>query len=955
MRKLLFLSSAILLCALSALADTSYGINVGGVEVKESNKNNVTGGNISSGTVTYNSSSKVLTLSGVTISRKGGDNYGVHNRNVAGLTIRFSGTNNIQSDKANALHLDKATTVEITGGSIVNLKMTDGENAYRGVVYVNGVSAVFKGPGTLTASARYKVGSSSRPVCFEGTGKTSNSTLTFSNINCEGNAYFKCVYKFKNVQVQNGSDLKFVCDNSSEQMSEIGGISFSSGVNVVTPAGATTSQFSESDGVFPKITSMFKSNTYLHITDNYGAIISRANFPDANFLTYMRSLCGSSSNLILTDRKEEYLTKAELQSLTSLNVSGKSISDLTGVGLLTYLKTLNCSSNSLSWLPTLPSSLTSLNCSSNELTSSPTLPSGIQEVYAGSNKFPSLSITGKSYLKTLDVQYCTSLTTLNCYSNALTSLSVSGCSYLKTLNCNNNQLTSLPTLPSSVTSLNCSFNELTASPTLPSGIQEVYAGSNNFTSLSITGMSSLSKLDVQYCTSLTTLNCYRNALTSLNISYCTALKTLKCYSNQLTSLPTLPSSLTSLNCLSNKLTELPSLPSPIEEVYAGRNNFSSLVIWDKPNLKTLSVPDCTSMTALYCFGNALTSLDVSGCTAMKELSCSDNQLTSLGTLPSSLTSLSCANNKLTSLPTLPSGLTLLYSSNNQLTSLPILPTNIEKIILNSNKFTQLTITGKSRLTTLNVSNCTALTSLSCSGNALTTLYVDGCTALKELSCHDNQLTSLDELPSSIRSVYAGGNKFTGLTITGKSYLETLSVPNCTSLESLSCNNNSLTTIDVTECTALKTLNCSRNELSELSVSGCKALIELRCPYNQITGDNMDRLVSSLRPISGGNIGEFYVISEYDEGNEITAEQLATAAFTLNWRPLKYNGAEWVDILQAGDVNIDFAVDVTDVVGIANHVMGATPAIFYEPLADMNGKDGVDITDVVKLANIVMGN
>ncbi len=61
---------------------------------------------------------------------------------------------------------------------------------------------------------------------------------------------------------------------------------------------------------------------------------------------------------------------------------------------------------------------------------------------------------------------------------------------------------------------------------------------------------------------------------------------------------------------------------------------------------------------------------------------------------------------------------------------------------------------------------------------------------------------------------------------------------------------------------------------------------------------------------------------------------------------------WTPLL--GDVNNDREVDITDVVAIANFVMGSTPANFVEANADINGQDGVDITDVVKLANTVMG-
>ncbi|GEM_PF-5637003 len=56
----------------------------------------------------------------------------------------------------------------------------------------------------------------------------------------------------------------------------------------------------------------------------------------------------------------------------------------------------------------------------------------------------------------------------------------------------------------------------------------------------------------------------------------------------------------------------------------------------------------------------------------------------------------------------------------------------------------------------------------------------------------------------------------------------------------------------------------------------------------------------------------------------------------------------------GDVNGDDAVDITDVVNLANHVMGETPSIFVIENADVTGEGDVDVTDVVQLANRVMG-
>ena len=40
--------------------------------------------------------------------------------------------------------------------------------------------------------------------------------------------------------------------------------------------------------------------------------------------------------------------------------------------------------------------------------------------------------------------------------------------------------------------------------------------------------------------------------------------------------------------------------------------------------------------------------------------------------------------------------------------------------------------------------------------------------------------------------------------------------------------------------------------------------------------------------------------------------------------------------------------------IANYVMGDTPSVFNVGLADYNKSGSVDITDVVAIANVVMG-
>ena len=120
-KKLLLLFFAIATCGIMVNAATNYNINVGGVEVNSDNKNNVTGGNIASGTVTYNSDTKTLTLTSVSITRTTSDDYAVHNRGCEGLTIVFNGTSNLTSTQAHGIKLDKSTTLYVSSGATVNV------------------------------------------------------------------------------------------------------------------------------------------------------------------------------------------------------------------------------------------------------------------------------------------------------------------------------------------------------------------------------------------------------------------------------------------------------------------------------------------------------------------------------------------------------------------------------------------------------------------------------------------------------------------------------------------------------------------------------------------------------------------------------------------------------------------------------------------------------------------
>ena len=131
---------------------------------------------------------------------------------------------------------------------------------------------------------------------------------------------------------------------------------------------------------------------------------------------------------------------------------------------------------------------------------------------------------------------------------------------------------------------------------------------------------------------------------------------------------------------------------------------------------------------------------------------------------------------------------------------------------------------RNQLTSLDVSSCTALTTLDCCRNKLTSLNVSGCTALTELKCYDNQLTALDvSQNTALTTLECYRNKLTSLDVLS-----------CTALKELKCNENQLTALDVSQNTALTELECYKNKLTSLDVSSCTTLTRLKCYKNPLT-------------------------------------------------------------------------------------------------------------------------
>lgn len=346
-------------------------------------------------------------------------------------------------------------------------------------------------------------------------------------------------------------------------------------------------------------------------------------------------------------------------------------------------------------------------------------------------------------------------------------------------------------------------------------------------------------LDLSKNTALTDLRCSHCNLKELDLSKNTALKWLICSNNQLTTIDlSYNTALDQLNVSNNQLTEL-------------------------------DVSKNTLLTYLTCYNNKLTGIDVSQNSKLKMLSCYYNEITELDVTKNlELEILSCGDNKLTTLDvTKNSALTDLQCSSNLLTELDV----SKNLLLSFLGF------GSNQLTAIDVSQNKQLYSLRCTENLLKSLDVSNCPELVYLFCQANQLTSL-VLPNQVvlKHLECIKNQITELDLS-----------QCVALEWVDCGHNQLTTLDVSNNPALKDLYCHGNQLTALDLSQNPKLEMLGIHQNQIGSASMGALIESLPTITEGGNGTIHAISDKDEQNVITADQIA-AAYAKGWTPMYFD-------------------------------------------------------------------
>lgn len=175
-------------------------------------------------------------------------------------------------------------------------------------------------------------------------------------------------------------------------------------------------------------------------------------------------------------------------------------------------------------------------------------------------------------------------------------------------------------------------------------------------------------------------------------------------------------------------------------------------------------------------------------------------------------------------------------------------------------FTELKelICSDTRLSELNVSNCTKLEWLNCTASALTKLDVNGCIALSSLFCERNQLLSLDVSDCiALHDLYCSGNQLTSLNLKNNLNLiwlycgdNQLTVLNVYNPSVIRCEGNQLSNLDVSDCIDLSSLRCDDNQLTSLNLKNNVDLYYLSCQNNKI----MTLDLSNCSNLNSSNVG-----------------------------------------------------------------------------------------------------
>ena len=466
---------------------------------------------------------------------------------------------------------------------------------------------------------------------------------------------------------------------------------------------------------------------------------------------------------------DDYVLTANINTVVNLDISAKSISDITGIEGFIALETLICSNNNLDTIDLSQNILLNyLDCSSNYYVNNIDIRQNTSLTYLD------CSANG---LNNLDTSLNTALTYLNCSDNNLENPNISQNTALTYIDCSENFLQSLDfTQNTALSSLSCMDNQLV--------ILDVRNGNNtnisnaDFDATNNPFLTCISVDDETYSTTnwsnidpQTSFSDNCPAYTYLpDDNFEQALIDLG-YDNVLDDYV--------LTTNINTVTELDIHSLDISNL-TGLEDFTALTDLDcHSNPLGTAIITNTSLVNLDLFQTVLSYLDITELTNLEYLNVGMNYLTELNTTQNTaLELLYCYYND-----------DLLYIDvrfNPALKELVFFgnPQVFELDVTNNYDLTYLDCSDNN-IGVLDLNNNPDLTHLLCGGNVLTELDLSSNLNLTHLACGGNQLLELNlKLNSNLTAIHCGNNLLTYVDLrngqnTSIDYLKTYNNPNLT--------------------------------------------------------------------------------------------------------------------------------------------------------------------------------
>jgi len=526
-----------------------------------------------------------------------------------------------------------------------------------------------------------------------------------------------------------------------------------------------------------------------------------------------------------------------------------------------------------------------------------------------------LIVQGLNIANLSGIQFFTSLETLNCLENQLTTLDVSQNTALKILHCGSNPLTDLDVSNNIELTvldiINCNIESIDVSKNTK--LVQLDAMSNRLTSIDVNNNeelgylslnnNNLTHIDVSANPELITFTCSYNKLTSLDVSANPELKFLHFERNNLTGIDISANiDLLSLTCSQNRLTGLDLSNNPnIEVLWVDRNRIASEAdIIGLDNLAKLDRFDSYS----YRFHDQFIFIGEDGPINIPD--------------PNFFAAVREIIGK-------PSG-NILKSDVFDIEELDVSGRNIMNLIgIEHFSYLKVLAAWNNQLSSLDVSSNRLLISLDVTWNQLTSLDVSANPALRSVMVGDNRLTTLD---------LSSNTDLTALTAWGNR-LETLDVSNNTALTWLSVGDNQLTILDISKNTSLETLYASNNELSSL-------ILSIAAPYEYIDVSH-NRLAESGSVVPGNliqwdDVNYVFTPQLSGDGNEDITESFTDRSFLAAVREIV--GKPHPELILKRDVDWItnlwlWGQDITNLAGIEHFTMLQSLSVDYNHLTTLD--------------------